>query len=463
MIIGITGNSGTGKTSICKALEKNKINGKTPFVIDADRVVKKMSAIGEEYYNQIISTFGKEVLQENQELNRAKLAGLVFVNEEKRELLNQITYNYVAEEIKKQAKESKCNFVIIDAPLLIESKLNKICDVVISVIADKETKLKRIIERDIITEKTALDRLNAQKEDEFYIKNSNLVIVNNEIDLEKQAKEIIELLNSNILYNKEIVIIQNGDLKILQFKKLIEYKNLVHAFTLKPFDFGSNITYKEKEQEVKDNYKEVCNLLNVDFENIVRPYQTHTKNVVALTGEHGIFSTELENVDGLITDKTNKSLSLVFADCTPIYLFDKNKNVIAAIHSGWEGTLKQIIKGAVNKMIKEFSCNPKDIICAIGPTIRKCHFEVDEDVKDRFCNMFKDICKEEQFVRKAENKQKYYIDTVYLNKQMLIDSGIPEQNIIDSNICTVCNNKILHSYRVEKENSGRSTAIISLK
>lgn len=195
MIIGITGNSGTGKTSICKALEKNKINGIVPFVIDADKIVKKMSASGEEYYNQIVNTFGKEVLQENQELDRAKLAKLVFVNEEKRELLNQITYKYVAEEIKKQAKESESKFVIIDAPLLIESKLNEICDVVISVIADKETKLKRIIARDNLDEKTAVDRLNAQKEDEFYIKNSNLVIVNNNnSNIENQVEKIKEVI-----------------------------------------------------------------------------------------------------------------------------------------------------------------------------------------------------------------------------------------------------------------------------
>lgn len=196
MIIGITGNSGTGKTSICKALEENKINGRTPFVIDADRIVKKMSVKGEKYYNQIVSTFGKEVLQENGELDRAKLASIVFIDEEKRELLNQITYKYVAEEIKKQAKESKSDFVIIDAPLLIESKLNEVCNVVISVIADKETKLKRIIERDNLDEKTALDRLNAQKEDEFYIKNSNLVIVNNNnSNLEKHVEKIKEVIS----------------------------------------------------------------------------------------------------------------------------------------------------------------------------------------------------------------------------------------------------------------------------
>ena len=195
MIIGITGNSGTGKTSIGKALEKNKINGTTLLVIDADKIVRKMSAKGEEYYNQIVSIFGKDILQENEELDRAKLASIVFIDEEKRELLNQITYKYVAKEIEKQAKESEFEFVIIDAPLLIESKLNEICDLVISIIADKEIKLKRIIKRDNLDEQTALDRLNAQKPDEFYIKNSNLVIVNNNnSNIEKQVKKIKEVI-----------------------------------------------------------------------------------------------------------------------------------------------------------------------------------------------------------------------------------------------------------------------------
>ena len=285
MIIGITGNSGTGKTSICNALEKNKINGETPFVIDADKIVRKMSVKGEEYYNKIINIFGKEILQENQELDRAKLARIVFVDKEKRELLNQITYKYVVKEIEKQAKESKNNFVIIDAPLLIESKLNEICDVVISIIADKETKLKRIIKRDNLVEKTALDRLNAQKEDEFYIKNSNLVIINNNSDLEKQVEEIKKLINSELLKNQEIVIIQNEDLKIMQFRKLLEYTDLLHAFTLKPIDVKNSTEYEENKEQVDSNFKAICKLLKLDIKDIIRPYQAHTDNIKEVNEE----------------------------------------------------------------------------------------------------------------------------------------------------------------------------------
>ena len=143
MIIGITGNSGTGKTSICKKIlqirEENEIT-----LIDADEIVKEISVPGHEYFNKIINIFGKEIILSNGNIDRKKLANIVFSDNEKRELLNQNTYKYVVDEIKKQVKQSKNKTVIIDAPLLIESNLNKICDIVISVIADYEIKIERI-------------------------------------------------------------------------------------------------------------------------------------------------------------------------------------------------------------------------------------------------------------------------------------------------------------------------------
>ena len=195
---------------------------------------------------------------------------------------------------------------------------------------------------------------------------------------------------------------------------------------------------------------------------MVRPFQTHTNFVKNVTNEKGIFIQELKDIDGLLTDKKDEVLSLTFADCTPIYLYDKKKNVIGNIHSGWKGTLNKIGKVAVKKMIKDYGSNPEDIICAIGPTIRKCHFEVDEDVKNMFYEAFKD----ENIISLGEvkdGKQKYYIDTVLANINMMRSMGLKEENIIDSKICTVCNSDKMHSYRVEKELSGRNTAIIAIK
>ena len=457
MIVGITGNSGTGKTLICKSILENS-KDKTVLILDADKIVKELSIPGKEYFQKIVELFGKEILTEDGVINRKKLANIIFSNSNKREELNSFTFKYVVEETKRRIEKAKYDIVIIDAPLLIESGLNKICNIVISIIADGKIKLERICSRDNLSKEEAKKRLNAQKEDAFYVLNSNYVIVNNNLYIEKQAKDIIEFLNSNS-YNNEIVIIQNDSLKIMQFKKLLEYKNIKHCYTLKPLDFASNITYGNKIDEVNNNYKLVCDYLKLDYKNLVRAFQTHTKNVVKVQNETGIFPKELLDVDGLITDKKDKMLSLVFADCTPIFLFDKNKNVIANIHSGWQGTLNKIVLEAINKMVKEVGCNPKDIICTIGPTIRKCHFEVEEDIKNKFVESFKNICKEKDFVE-IKNNGKYLLDTVYLNKKMMLEGGILEENIIDSNICTVCNSNLFHSYRAEKENAGRSTAII---
>ena len=460
MIIGITGNSGAGKTAIAKQIVDNE-KSKQVIILDADKIAKELAVPGKEYFSEIINRFGHEILSSESVIDRKKLANIIFTNLKEKEVLDSITYKYVVEEIKDRIKKVEQD-VIIDAPLLIESGLNKICDITISVLADKEIKVNRICNRDSLGKEDALLRLNSQKEDEFYIKNSNYVVINNNIDLEKQAIDIIEFLNSN-LYNDTIVIIQKEDVKILQFKKLLEYNDLVHAFTLKPLDFGSNQTYSNVKESVENNYKLVCNLLGIDCNNVVRAFQTHTKNVVKVENQNGIFPKELIDVDGLVTDKKEKILSLVFADCTPIFLYDPNKKVIANVHSGWQGTLKKIAKETVNKMINEFDCDPQDIICAIGPTIRKCHFEVDEDIKNEFVEAFKNICNESEFVQKGNienNNQKYYIDTVCLNKKMLVDTGILEENIIDSNICTVCSSNSCHSYRAEKENSGRSTSII---
>ena len=169
-------------------------------------------------------------------------------------------------------------------------------------------------------------------------------------------------------------------------------------------------------------------------------------------------------MDGLITNQKDITFSLSFADCTPIYLYDPVKKVIGNIHSGWKGTLTRIGKNAVEKMIEEYNCNTKDIICCIGPCIKKCHFEVSKDVadlfKEEFCEM-EDINEIITCINDLE--QKYVIDTTRINQNMLREAGLLKENIIDSGICTVCNSKYMHSYRAYKEKAGRNTAILGLR
>ncbi len=266
------------------------------------------------------------------------------------------------------------------------------------------------------------------------------------------------------LSNKNVIHIKKDNLEYIQFKKLLEYKNIEHCFTLKPLDFAGNASYEEQKEKVQNNFKILSEEFEFDIKNICRPKQTHTDRVEKIEdGDEGIYVEKFDNVDGLVTNKKEKVLVLGFADCTPLLFYDPIKNVIANTHSGWKGTLQIIGVRTVEKMKKEYGSKPEDIICCIGPHIRKCHFEVDEDVKDLFYNKFKDLKGIDEIISYNKEKNKYYVDTAKINKQILLDIGLREENIIDSNICTVCNQDICHSFRAEKELSGRAATIIYLK
>ena len=174
-IIGITGSSGSGKSTATKILSQ-ELKAK---VINADEIVKQMQEEGTKYYEKIVELFGKEILQKEGTLNRKKLAEMIFQDKSKREKLDKLTYKYVVEEIKKQVNIAKEEYIIIDAPLLIESKLNKICNIVIAIISDRQEQIKRICKRDNIEENKARLRLEAQKDNEFYKINADYIVENN--------------------------------------------------------------------------------------------------------------------------------------------------------------------------------------------------------------------------------------------------------------------------------------------
>lgn len=189
-IIGITGSSGSGKSTVSKVLEK-ELKAKAIY---ADDIVKQMQQKGTKYFEKIVETFGKDVTQEDGTLNRKKLAEIIFQDKAKKEKLDNLTYKYVVEEIKKQVNNSKENYVIIDAPLLIESKLNEICNCVIAVISKKEEQIKRICKRDNIEENRAKLRLDAQKNNQFYQIYADYIVENNGGNYDKLMGRIRKLV-----------------------------------------------------------------------------------------------------------------------------------------------------------------------------------------------------------------------------------------------------------------------------
>ena len=215
MIIGITGSSGAGKSTACEILEQ-KYHFK---IINADKVAKELSKKGTKYLAEIVAKFGESILLENGELNRRKLADIIYQSKEKRSKLNECTLKYIRKEINEEIKKIKGissiediakkeeikeiektkpklkEAIAIDAPLLFEANLDKICNTTIAVISTNRNKqIQRIMERDNIDEAHATARLNAQHSNEFYASKCQYTIMNNgkKEDIEVQLEQILK-------------------------------------------------------------------------------------------------------------------------------------------------------------------------------------------------------------------------------------------------------------------------------
>ncbi len=175
-IIGITGPSGAGKSILCTYLAEKNIP-----VIDADEVYHSLLVNNSPCTLALAEAFGYGILSADGTPDRKKLGAIVFSSDEKLEKLNSIVLKFVIDKINELiealAQKGEKN-VVIDAPTLIESGFSKQCDTVVSILAPKQKRIERIRVRDNISEESALLRINAQRCDEFYIDNSDFVIMN---------------------------------------------------------------------------------------------------------------------------------------------------------------------------------------------------------------------------------------------------------------------------------------------
>lgn len=186
MIIGVTGHSGAGKSSLSKYLCK-----KSFLVLDADVIVNELY-----HTNNILITKIKDHFPSVFDfggLNKKKLADIVFSNEDLLLVLSKIVNPFVLKFLKAAIKKNSDKNIVIDAITLFESGANFLCDKTIAVLAEREICIKRIIKRDSISRDIAIKRLKCQPKNEFYLKRVDFYIKNiGEFDLVKnQVKEIL--------------------------------------------------------------------------------------------------------------------------------------------------------------------------------------------------------------------------------------------------------------------------------
>ena len=192
MVLGLTGQTGAGKSTVCRMLQSEQ----DICVVDADKIARDVVTCGTDCLAEIVLHFSITVLNEDGTLNRKKLAKIVFNDRSQLKELNRITFPYILAGMKEKVKEGERQgnrVVILDAPLLFESKADQLCDKILAVVAEEETRKQRIMERDGLTNEEAEARIKSQHDDSFYITRSDYVI-HNDGDAASLRLQVVELL-----------------------------------------------------------------------------------------------------------------------------------------------------------------------------------------------------------------------------------------------------------------------------
>ncbi|MEE1053196.1 MAG: dephospho-CoA kinase [Acutalibacteraceae bacterium] len=185
-VIGLTGPTGAGKSSVTDTAEELGFK-----IIDCDLLARDAVRKGSDGLADVVKVFGECVLNTDGTLNRKKLAEIAFASPQDTELLNQTLLPHIVKLIRAQIDSP---YVLLDAPTLFESGADSLCDEVIVVLSDKKMRKARIMERDVIDEQAAELRINAGKDDDFYIQRTNNIVYN-DCELSVLKLKIKKLLN----------------------------------------------------------------------------------------------------------------------------------------------------------------------------------------------------------------------------------------------------------------------------
>lgn len=241
---------------------------------------------------------------------------------------------------------------------------------------------------------------------------------------------------------------------VLESHYLNKFKDISFGLSTKlgldrkaPHYFNTSKSVDDNEQTVEENRDAFYAYFGLKNNQIALQKQEHT-DTVTVVNQPGFVGES----DAMITNIPNIGIVVSTADCGNIYIFDKEKKVIAGIHSGWRGTQKRIVEKTIIKMKELFGCNPSDFVVYIGPAISKKHFEVKEDVAKLF---------DEKYISFRDGKM--FVDLVKMNYEMILGQGVLKNNVQKSNLCSYNEENLFHSYRRDGKYSGRAFGLIVLR
>ena len=193
LTIGLTGKTGAGKSTVASYLKE-----KGCYIIDGDVIARQITEKSSEVLPLLQEAFGEDILDENGELIRKRLAERAFSTKENTALLNSITHPAIKRRCETEmtfAESQGYKISVIDAAAILESNCKDLCQKIVVVHADKETRLQRILSRDGITYEQAMTRINAQKDDEYYFSRADIIIYNHPpYNIEEELLKLEELI-----------------------------------------------------------------------------------------------------------------------------------------------------------------------------------------------------------------------------------------------------------------------------
>jgi YfiH family protein len=226
--------------------------------------------------------------------------------------------------------------------------------------------------------------------------------------------------------------------------KIFPEKIIISGVTTAKNDI--TFSYDNSKEKIIQNKIYLVDYLQSSLNHLIFQKQIHS-NIIKFINNESMTATVS---DAMITPKKGIVLNVLLADCLGILIYDMHNQIIAAVHSGWRGTRKQIVLKTLEKMKTINTADNCNYLVYLTPCAGSDRYEVEYDVAQYFPNHVKKISESKYLF---DNRLKVYDD--------LVNYGIPESNIENSNLCTISDTN-LHSYRRDKENAGRMTAFIGI-
>lgn len=218
----------------------------------------------------------------------------------------------------------------------------------------------------------------------------------------------------------------------------------------------------DEPEHVRENYRRVCAALKVDMSRMVFARQVHGDTVRTVTSADGAGALEQTGdweADGLVTDVPGLTLVGFGADCLTILFFDPARLAVGVAHAGWRGTALGVAAKTVERMARCYGTRPGDLICALGPCIDKCCFEVGEEVPNA---MTAALGSEALPYITSDGNGKFHVDLKGLNLLWLKRAGVVATNVDISPDCTMCAHEKYWSHRYTKGQRGSQASLIAL-